>query len=648
MRTDIQCLRGLAIFFVLLYHLFPLVFVNGFLGVDIFFVISGYLMARNLNRSRIQKVCDIFKFYYRRFRRILPLYYLFIAVAMICVHLYLGEFWWHNNRRYSLGALFLVSNQMFIQDALDYFYQYLADGTSVNAFMHTWSLGVEMQFYFLVPFIFFGLQFLQKTILKLAAVIVITLLGMSAFLTVNAQFAFNFTLLRLWQFSAGFTALFWRELETMKNIKNIKSEKSRTHILGICTDDVVTCIVASLFLCTVPSKIGELWLRPLVTFATAFLIFIESENCQILKSQSLCYLGNISYTVYLVHWPVIALFMSTTVTSHVFCAVLTFVISIMVHHCYEKQYLKFDKKSIALLIFLLIVFNVSIQYSTHNHKFWKPKYVPRIQKILDENQAMLPFITSYEKSDDECVDTAFQELYDNKFVFNYCKYPKSRGNLSVMIIGNSYAVNLNEHIRTQFHHNYSEWRYLCIRDCQGFFYDSAEHGKLSMQTMRNQVETHKPDVLFIASRFSESLRKPILDEQKDELVQRMNDNLAFFEKYAKKIYIMAPHPAWPLNFLNVFLDYVTRKPNEIENLHLDRKTVDEEWMYARERFKLIKCKKCKIFDLSKEFLDGDKYLSFDRSTMLTYMDNGVHFTGPGVSKCDHVFKDIVKEVMDSS
>ncbi|CAP26783.1 Protein CBG06487 [Caenorhabditis briggsae] len=74
MRIDIQCLRGLTISFFLIYHLFPLVFVNGYLGVDMFFVISGYLMARTLNHSKIHNISDILN---RRFKRILPLYYLF-------------------------------------------------------------------------------------------------------------------------------------------------------------------------------------------------------------------------------------------------------------------------------------------------------------------------------------------------------------------------------------------------------------------------------------------------------------------------------------------------------------------------------------------------------------------------------------------
>ncbi|CAO4378542.1 unnamed protein product [Caenorhabditis nigoni] len=649
MRIDIQCLRGLAISFVLIYHLFPLVFVNGYLGVDMFFVISGYLMARILNNSKINNISDILNFYYRRLKRILPLYYLFCAVALIFVHLYLGEFWWDNNRKYSLAALFLVSNQVFINDAMDYFLQYQADGTSLNAFMHTWSLGVEFQFYLLAPFIFFGIQSLPKPTLKLAAVSTITFFGMCAFLTTNTQFAFNFMLLRLWQFSAGFTALFWREFEiSRKSTRSEKSSLEETGVFcGISSDDVVTCVTSVLFLCLVPSKIDPIWLRPLITFATAFLIYMETEKCQILKSKSLEYLGNISYAVYLIHWPVITIFMGTTVASQLYCLILTMIISIVTHHCNEKQYLKLDKSAVGLLILLLLLFNASVQYSTRNHQFWKPKYLPKIQKIVKENEAMIPFDTLYKKNDDECVETAFQELYDNGYLFTYCKYPRGKGKLSVMVIGNSYAKNLNEHIRTQFHHNYSEWRTLVIGGSVGFYHDNGYHSAESLITMKNHVETHKPDVLFIAARYPHFLKSPILNEEDDDIVKQMNSNIAFYEQYVKKIYILAPHPLYPLNFLNIFLDYVTRRPTELETLHLNREEVDRDLLYARERFELINCKKCKVFDLSKVFLENDKYLSFDRKTMLSYMDTGVHFTAPGITKCDTVFESMAKEVMET-
>ncbi|PIC25292.1 hypothetical protein B9Z55_018278 [Caenorhabditis nigoni] len=123
MRQDLQCLRGLAIIFVFLYHLYPAIFVNGFLGVDVFFVLSGYFMAKNLTKNKIEKFTDLTTFYYKRFKRILPLYYLITLISLILVHYYLGRFWWDINRRYSLASLLLSTNHLLIIDSRDYFNQ---------------------------------------------------------------------------------------------------------------------------------------------------------------------------------------------------------------------------------------------------------------------------------------------------------------------------------------------------------------------------------------------------------------------------------------------------------------------------------------------------------------------------------------------
>ncbi|CAO4380342.1 unnamed protein product [Caenorhabditis nigoni] len=121
MRLDLQCLRGVAILLVFIFHLFPKVFVNGFLGVDIFFVLSGFLMAQNLTKTKLRGFSAFMSFYYRRFRRILPLYYLIVFLIVIMVHLYLGDYLWENNNRYSLASLFLVTNQQVLYDKDDYF-----------------------------------------------------------------------------------------------------------------------------------------------------------------------------------------------------------------------------------------------------------------------------------------------------------------------------------------------------------------------------------------------------------------------------------------------------------------------------------------------------------------------------------------------
>lgn len=123
------------------------------------------------------KNCGIF-----RFRRILPLYYLTIFLIVVMVHQWLPYILWDNNYRYSIASLLLITNQLVIHDQADYFNsvrwksywnfnwtffpQFQAASTAINAFLHLWSLSLEMQFYLFAPCIFFMLQFLNSKYLK--------------------------------------------------------------------------------------------------------------------------------------------------------------------------------------------------------------------------------------------------------------------------------------------------------------------------------------------------------------------------------------------------------------------------------------------------------------------------------------------------
>ncbi|EGT46399.1 hypothetical protein CAEBREN_31161, partial [Caenorhabditis brenneri] len=234
MRQDIQCLRGVAILFVLIFHLQPLFFVNGFLGVDISFISWGLLVVYE--------------------QKILIGFLIFVPIIL---------------ERFVLMSWTLIQ----------FYFQFLADGSSLNAFIHLWSLGVEMQFYLLVPFIFFGLQFLKNDLLRLIAVSLTTIIGFLCFAFINKQFAFNFMFLRLWQFSAGFVVLFWNKISFYEYSEKLKPAKVQM-VLPVEKEDLVTVSLSIIALCALPNKIDVLILRPLVTLATAFVIAGESQENQ--------------------------------------------------------------------------------------------------------------------------------------------------------------------------------------------------------------------------------------------------------------------------------------------------------------------------------------------------------------------------------
>ncbi|EFO86475.1 hypothetical protein CRE_03557 [Caenorhabditis remanei] len=623
MRLDIQCLRGIAIILVFLFHLFPNIFVNGFLGVDIFFVISGYLMAKNLTRNELKNLNNFTQFYYRRFRRILPLYYLVIFMTLILVHFYLGDYLWDSNNRYSLASLFLVTNQLIIHDQGDYF----NEASSINAFLHLWSLSVEMQFYLLVPFIFLGLQILSHDYLKLIVVSSITFFGFIAFALVLPKFAFNFMFLRLWQFSAGFIALY------VLKLKRYKTDEAYEPIFKIpfSKDDFLIISLSIIALCFLPTEINVLFLRPLVTLAAACAINCETENNIILSSKILGYIGDISYSMYLVHWPLIAIFVPYTVKNYIFLIQTIFLSSIVFHHIFERKYQKMHWKTLAPLCFVLILANTLLQINIRSEsKFWSIKYPAELREIVEMNKAQKSWVRESKRN--ECVEEKNPPY--GSYGYGSCK--GGNGSLSVMMIGNSYVLNFREAIREKFNYNYSSFRFSSVSEGVGFYADSPQ-SRAALEFSRQQVEKYKPDVLFIVARYLESVRAPIQED--DELVQQMNENIRFYEHFVKKIYILGSHPLYKLNFMNIFLQTIMNRPEDLESLHLDRREADRLMRNVKKRFSMF-------FNLSHVFLENDKYLTFDRDEMLSYVDNTIHLTSAGLKLCEPALKKVVKEVMD--
>ncbi|VDL71992.1 unnamed protein product [Nippostrongylus brasiliensis] len=106
-RLDIQGIRGVAIILVLLCHFFPNQFLIGYIGVDIFFVLSGFLIALLLHRTSTIGFATIVDFYYRRIKRIIPLYFLAISVTVAAMHIFLPTYYRVVNADYAKAAFFL-------------------------------------------------------------------------------------------------------------------------------------------------------------------------------------------------------------------------------------------------------------------------------------------------------------------------------------------------------------------------------------------------------------------------------------------------------------------------------------------------------------------------------------------------------------
>ena len=149
-RPDIDGLRAVAVFAVLLFHLFPEIFKSGFIGVDIFFVISGFLITSIVSQEIEQKKFSLKKFYERRIRRIIPSLNLVIIFTILIGLLVFFKEEFKELCFHVASGMGFVANLALWSEA-----GYFDAASETKPLLHLWSLGVEEQFYFVWPFLLY-------------------------------------------------------------------------------------------------------------------------------------------------------------------------------------------------------------------------------------------------------------------------------------------------------------------------------------------------------------------------------------------------------------------------------------------------------------------------------------------------------------
>lgn len=289
-RPEIDCLRAFALLLVILFHCDLPLFKNGFIGVDIFFIISGFIMYRATRKTKFWQLRDIFLYYQKRLLRIYPALLMMVFLTAICGALWMNVAAYDYFGKQMFFASLSASNILFSQGH-NYF-----DKTS-PIFLHTWSLGIEMQFYALLPIILLAQHYLSKY-LKVSPMIFIGGLLIATFcyahfLSIQGTTFFIFQA-RIFEFFIGmFTATIVKD----KQEKKVHS--------GITTLIIYTCICASIIVFSYTYyHPGLSTLVPLLLCAV-YITYYSYYNYPKGKIVNLfTYTGRISYGIYLYHFPV--------------------------------------------------------------------------------------------------------------------------------------------------------------------------------------------------------------------------------------------------------------------------------------------------------------------------------------------------------
>ncbi|MBW8189888.1 acyltransferase [Neiella marina] len=296
-RAEIQGLRALAVISVVLYHVTPHYLPGGFVGVDAFFVISGYLIIGFIYRDLIQGKFSFLDFYRRRVQRLMPAYlFVLVPTAILCAKV-LGYADFDNYISSLLSSLLYVSNFWFYSQT-----GYFDFPLHSSALLHTWSLSVEEQFYIIFPIVIVLLyKFLKRWMFYALGAMALASFALSEwFLSTNESFVFFGSQFRFWQFIVGgFIA--------MNQVSPPKQAWVRESITATGLLALLVCFV--FYDKEQMSFPGVNALLP--TFATAMILYACRAGDWTHRALSIApmrYVGDISYSLYLWHWPVFVLF----------------------------------------------------------------------------------------------------------------------------------------------------------------------------------------------------------------------------------------------------------------------------------------------------------------------------------------------------
>lgn len=293
-RRDIDGLRAVSVLVVLFYHAGLTLFGGGYIGVDVFFVISGYLITSIIVRDIENGSFSIAKFYERRCRRILPALIVVVIASVVAGFLLFGP-----NELIELGqsavATSLFSSNFFFYSESDYFDR----ASELKPLLHTWSLAVEEQYYILFPLL---LLFISRKGGRRYALWLISLTFISLMLCIvtsiqNASAVFYLFPGRAWEILLG-------GLLAIGFIPKPKSQLSRDMASGLG----LLLIMYSVFFFTGEASFpGSAALIPVL--GATFIIWagIEGKSFigRALALRGLVFIGLISYSLYLWHWPIL-------------------------------------------------------------------------------------------------------------------------------------------------------------------------------------------------------------------------------------------------------------------------------------------------------------------------------------------------------
>jgi peptidoglycan/LPS O-acetylase OafA/YrhL len=419
-RKEIDGLRALAIMPVIFFHAGFEVFNKGFVGVDIFFVISGYLITTLIIKNLINNNFSIKFFFERRARRILPALYLVMIATIPLSWILLSRDELSSYLKSLTAASFFLSNFFFWKEI-----PYFASEADLKPLLHTWSLSIEEQFYIFFPFLLILIwKFKKELIIYVLQIIFAVSLFLCFWSLTKAPNAnFYFTLTRIWELCIGAIVAYL----IIKNRFNFSRVLNNILSLSGFIIIIYSIFFNNFRIIQIPTAVFP------VIGSTLIIIFANKDTLigKVLSIKIFVGIGIISYSLYLWHYPIFAFIKNYSNEINLqlkfLIIIISFLLSIFSYKFIEKPFRNkniISLKSFINLMSCMTLFFIIFSFLTFDY-FEKHGDGPKLAKLLSQNSAI------FGSSMDERV-----------FIKNRINYENY--NPQILVIGSSRIMQLGE------------------------------------------------------------------------------------------------------------------------------------------------------------------------------------------------------------
>ena len=664
----VQGLRGIAVLAVVLYHS-GLPLHGGYLGVDIFFVISGYVVTLSIKQQITDNRFSLGEFYSRRIRRLIPLLTLvnLVAVALCVFFLSLfGEI---------QKGLSTVRWSSFFGANIQLLNENSYTKLTRNPFRHLWSLAVEEQFYFIYPIVaivaiqiskwtkkynwkaWFGRLFL---VLFTVSFIYYLLLTKNSLSESNLKYAFFSITPRFWEFASGVLIAVYSS-----NLK--KTAKPLTPVIRY-TAAISLMIVLSLLHSN--HQLPRAILVIPVAATTGMILFGDTGRLgKLLASRPLTYLGDVSYGWYLWHWPLIV-FTSIIFPGNIAAAIAVSIFALLLSHVtyqqIEKPFRRNFKirglKAAAVLIGSILVINLSVTGANAIGKLAREKLLPIDQEWDGNKNNVLEQCFLGEKY----VTWVFN---NPKTISDLCSWPKKTSNrYPIFAIGDSHMASYSGGLMTGASAIGSEITLYGAAGCPPILAPpkaSIQFCNRMSAAYINAIIAFRPSVIILSGRTSLytskvkafdgiNMQVPFLDgtyptdtsDFIDSYMDQLDRTVAFAIKYGSKVIITLEPQQAQLSSQSLIQHYFPELVGDPNSDSAGR-------IKTRE---LIKLSINQRFSTNPKVLifDPEDVLCADRNYCLAYMDNEPmysddnHLSMAGSLLFTEKWKQILEQALDQT